>query len=91
MKKAICAILLVIAVLFSGCGRETGESFTKSGRLIIVSNSSNSNAPYFDTVVADKDTGVLYLVIYAGNHCGITPLLNADGTPMLWKEENERE
>lgn len=86
MKKAICVILLVaVASTICGCGRKTGDSFTKSGRFVIVSG-DNSNAPYYETVIADKDTGVLYLVMYAHYHCGITPILNADGTPMLWKE-----
>ena len=86
MKKAICVILIIV-LCFSlcGCGGKTGESFTMSGRFVIVSG-DNPNAPYHETVITDKDTGVLYLVIYGYNHCGITPILNADGTPMLWKD-----
>lgn len=86
MKKVISVILLVVVILtLCGCGRKEGDSFTKSGRFVIVSG-NNPNAPYYETVITDKDTGVLYLVIYGYNHCGITPILNADGTPMLWKD-----
>lgn len=88
MKKIICVILLVVfAMLFCGCGRNVGEEFTRSGRFVIVSF-YNPNAPYYETVITDKETGVLYLVIYGYNHCGITPLLNADGSPMTLDEVN---
>ena len=88
MKKAICVILVVVLVaMLCGCGRKVGERFTRSERFVIVSG-DNPNAPYFDTVIADKDTGVLYIVFYAYNHFGITPLLDSDGNPLLWEEEN---
>jgi hypothetical protein len=87
MKKAICVMLVVVLVaMLCGCGRKAGEGFTKSERFVIVSG-DNPNAPYFDTVIADKETGVLYLVVYSGYHFGIAPLLDADGKPLLWKEE----
>lgn len=87
MKKAICIILVVLLVAtLCACGRKTGEDFTTTGRFIIVSG-DNPNAPYIDTVIADKDTGVLYIVFYARDHFGITPLLDSDGKPLLWKEE----
>lgn len=86
MRKVISVILLVVVILaLCGCGRKEGDNFTKSGRFVIVSG-DNPNAPYYETVIRDKDTDVLYLVIYGYNHCGITPILNADGTPMLWKD-----
>lgn len=87
MKKAICVILVVVLVaMLCGCGRKAGEGFTKSERFVIVSG-YNPNAPYFDTVIADKNTGVLYIVFYAYNHFGITPLLDSDGKPLLWEEK----
>ena len=87
MKKAICVMLVVVLVtMLCGCGRNAGEAFTKSERFVIVSG-DNPNAPYFDTVIVDKDTGVLYIVFYARDHFGITPLLDSDGKPLLWKEK----
>lgn len=86
MKKVICVLMaIILAASFCGCGRKTGGDFTSSGRFIIVSG-YNSNAPYHETMIADKDTGVLYLVVYMGYHCGITPLLDADGKPLLLEE-----
>lgn len=83
MKKVICVMMVIIlAASFCGCGGETGEDFTYSGRFIIVSGYS-PNTPYYETMIADKDTGVLYLVVYKGHHCGITPLIDADGKPLL--------
>lgn len=91
MKKAMCMILAVaLAATFCGCGRKEGENFTKSGRFTIVFG-RNPNAPYVDTVIEDKETGVLYLVIYVGNHCGITPLLDADGKPLTICKDGDGE
>ena len=86
MKKAICAILIIV-LCFSlcGCGRKAGEYFTQSQRFLIVSG-SNSNAPYYETIIVDEETGVMYLAVYDYSQFGITPLLNADGTPMLAEE-----
>lgn len=84
MKKAICVMLMVVlAVVLCGCGRNVNEYFTESDRFIIVSG-DNWNAPYYETVITDKETGVLYLVIYVNSQCGITPLLDRDGKPMLY-------
>lgn len=86
MKKAICAILIIVLCFFlCGCGRETGENFTDSERFTIVSGSS-ANAPYYEAIIVDKETGVMYLTVHSKYQFGITPLLNADGSPMLVKE-----
>lgn len=85
MKKIIIIILCFLLILLCGCCRRTGENFTSSDRFVIVSG-SNPNAPYRETIIADKDTGVLYLVVYGYNHLGITPLLDENGAPLLWKE-----
>lgn len=86
MKKVICVILVIMFVMtLCGC-RKAGEDFTENGRFAIVSGDS-SNAPYNETIIVDKNTGVLYLVIYKYNHGGITPLLDSDGKPLLWEED----
>lgn len=36
----------------------------------------------------DEDTMVMYLEIHTANGEAITPMLNADGTPKLYKREN---
>ena len=88
MKKIICVILLVaFAMLFCGCGPKIGDNYTESERFILVSG-GNPNAPYRESIIVDKETGVMYLAIYAYNKFGITPLLNADGSPMTLDEVN---
>ena len=84
MKKLIIIICCILLVFMCGCGRRPGEDFVKSGRFTIVSG-ENPNAPYYDTIIVDNNTGVMYLALYCSHHFGITPLLNADGTPMLIK------
>lgn len=86
MKKIICVILLVVfAMLFCGCGPKIGDNYTESERFILVSG-NNPNAPYYENIIADKETGVMYLVLYKTHQFGITPLLNADGSPMSLDE-----
>ena len=85
MKKLIMIICCILLVFMCGCGDgKPGEDFVKSGRFTIVSG-ANPNAPYYDTIIVDNNTGVMYLALYGYNHFGITPLLNTDGTPMLIK------
>lgn len=84
MKKLIIIICCILIVFMCGCERRPGEDFVKSGRFTIVSG-ENPNAPYYDTIIVDNNTVVMYLALYGYNHFGITPLLNADGTPMLIK------
>ena len=39
----------------------------------------------FRQILVDKETGVTYLTWKAGYGSAITPLLNADGTPVITK------
>lgn len=40
------------------------------------------------SLVVDRETGVTYLIIRNTFGSGITPLLNADGTPVITKIED---
>lgn len=82
MKKLVIFVCCISLIFMCGCGRKTGENFTNSERFTIVSG-YNTNAPYYETIIVDEETGVMYLAVYSANQFGITPLLNADGTPML--------
>lgn len=39
------------------------------------------------SLVADRETGVTYLIIRNTFCSGITPLLNPDGKPVIWKAD----
>lgn len=88
MAKKIIAVFCALTVLLCGCGRKVGENFTESDRFVVVSG-DNCNAPYHETVIADKEAGVLYIVVYTGHQFGISPLIDKDGTPLLWEESDE--
>ena len=85
MKKLLC-ILLVVLMIFAlcSCGKsdETSERFVaveaRRGAGTLISN-------YTETIFYDKETNVMYLGVRSGNQLAITVLLNADGTPMLYK------
>lgn len=85
MKKLAIFVCCISLIFMCGCGSKVGDNFTDSGRFTIVSGDS-SNAPYHETIIADEETGVIYLVVQGPYHFAITPLLNADGTPMLVEE-----
>lgn len=85
MKKLTIIICCILLVFMYGCGRKTGEYYTQSQRFQIVSG-HNLDAPYDEAIIVDNETGVLYLTMHSMYNFGITPLLNADGTPMLIKD-----
>ena len=95
MKKAIkrivaglAAFLIIVSIIlmFAGCAsiraeakevEETGDGNT----FVLV------DADYYCWVVYHKDTKVMYAVSRSPNNIGTyTLLVNADGTPMIWKE-----
>ena len=39
-------------------------------------------------VIVDKETGVNYLLASYGNGCGLTPLLDAEGKPIISEIES---
>lgn len=43
------------------------------------------------TILVDKETGVNYLYVQAGYSGGLTPLLDADGKPVITKPAKKRE
>ena len=86
MKKLAIIMCCVSLMFMCGCVRKTGENFTQTERFTIVSG-KNANAPYYESIIVDEETGVMYLTVYALHQFGITPLLNADGTPMLVNED----
>ena len=77
-------------MLLCACG-EVAESkdFTseENNRFAYVKEYTYGENDYF-RILVDKETRVMYLYMYSYNCCseksGLTVMLNADGTPMLW-------
>lgn len=83
MKKIIFIIVLVlIAVMLSGCSSTVTEKrIEKESLFIIVENAGMYSVLY------DKETKVMYAVSKYGSGSGVfTLLVNTDGSPKLWKE-----
>ncbi len=61
----------------------------KDNRFVVVHKEGNSltNAGYRQLLV-DKQTGVTYLFISCGYGSSITPLLNADGRPVVTRVDS---
>lgn len=82
MKKKILFILLLLimpVMLLCGCGvSEEAETNGGADRFKEISYENCS-------VYIDKETKVMYLSVKRG----LTVMLNADGTPMLWEGELE--
>ena len=79
MRKIIIAIVL-LAVLFSGCGSgtETQTSDVKKPDIIAVNKEGIIGYNY----IIDADTGVVYLKYFGGKSSAISVMLNPDGTPV---------
>lgn len=83
MAKKCVFLLALIAMLLSGCA--SGVETEKTGPMFV---SVYYGMYYY--VVYEKDTKVMYAVSDgAKNHGTFTMLVNADGTPMIWKNEEE--
>ena len=83
MKKMIFTIVLalILTVALTGCGMKeenSDEDIDTGFRVLEKYYSTNMNM----LITYDKTTGVMYLVNY---HGGVTPIINADGTPRIWE------
>lgn len=83
MKKMVIAIALVSALLCgcSNCCKEPKERI--DDRFVTVQRQTESRF----RIIVDTETNVMYLMDGLSHQGGITVLLNADGTPMLWDEK----
>ena len=78
MKKIIALMIVVLAVVMTGCSEVEDKSLWNSDFVIV-----EENYKYY--IVYHKETKVMYTVSY--NNGVFTLLVNADGTPMLWEGE----
>ena len=92
MKKKLISLLLVLVMpmlVLCGCNREKAESFelVKEDRFTTVRQYQQDIGNYSYTIIADKETRVMYVIYRYQSSRGITALLNPDGTPMLYEGE----
>lgn len=85
MKKFLAVIILVFVFIFTGCGESGG----------VVNGLTNSMFVTVETgwnykVMYCKDTKVMYVMSWGNDNQGeFTLLVNADGSPMLYKESED--
>lgn len=53
-----------------------------------VVSQEGSGFSYLQAILVDKETGVNYLFVQSGYAGGLTPLLDADGKPVVTKKYN---
>lgn len=83
---ALIGIVLIIFCWFRSTKNANGL-LTASGRFeCIEENFHPFSENYNEMIIRDRETDVLYLAVYSVYQFGITPLLNADGTPISYKE-----
>lgn len=84
MKKVIFVVLLIVVLIaLSGCAKTSVEKNMQKESIFVRVESCD-----LYVVVYDRETKVMYAVSYYGSGSGkFTLLVNADGTPKLWKEE----
>lgn len=86
MKKVVIAIFLCF-ILLIGCSSssrmERVETVSPDTSMFVI---IEQNPVYCYYVVYHKETKVMYTISYPGN---FTLLVNADGSPMIYKEETK--
>ena len=90
MKKKILAVVLGLTLCFGMTGCTKGDIEPESSRLankyidlVTIYKDDNHNTK----VLYDKNTKVMYFVIWSGYQFGITPIYNSDGTVKLYDRE----
>lgn len=93
MKKLFILFLVLPVIMLVGCGKIPQTSdFTseENNRFVYVKEYRYHDNDYF-RILVDKETRVMYLykcnVNGHNSTAGLTVMLNADGTPMLWEGE----
>lgn len=87
MKKKILLILLLLimpVMLLCGCSAKDVETIPNEENLFVCVERFVVYQGYDYVVLVNKKTRVMYLTQVKG---GMTVMLNADGTPMLWEGE----
>lgn len=85
MKRIISLVCLAI-LLFTGCDTESVDN-----KEIVYADNFVCMERYDNNIIyVDKNTKVMYWKYSAsGSDTGLTVILNADGSPMLWEGDLE--
>lgn len=89
MKKLLILLLVLIMPigLFCGCGFENEEDIeSENSSFSIIENVDLVNC-YSYMILVHKQTRTMYLWTIGYRQSGLTIILNADGTPMIWEGE----
>ncbi len=86
MKKVILIVALIVLVtVLSGCSATVTEKRIEKESMFVVVESASMYS-----VLYDRKTKVMYAVSKYGSGSGVfTLLVNADGTPKLWKGDQQ--
>lgn len=96
MKRIIAIMLSVIMVcfIFVGCSETSSEKpEDKPFRFVEINEEVQYDSSGFEIyrsyIYADKETGVMYLLISGGNRAGVTVLLDTDGKPLIYNFDGD--
>ena len=85
MKRWITLLVaMIMAGLFCACTPQPGENAFVSDRFEVVSKEVDTL--WDEYIIRDTETDVLYLYLFGAYRAGITPLYNADGSVMVYRQ-----
>ena len=85
MKKFVVALVALMFLLVVACedsGPVQAEGVVKNPEVAEFENPDYDGDTY---VIRHKETGVCYLVYYDNYGCGLTVMINQDGSPYVWE------
>lgn len=89
MKIKSVVLLILLSLLMVGCGEDVyreAKYITPKSMFVEVENTIRFSVYYH------RDTKVMYVQSKFGSGSGdFEPLINPDGTPMLWESEDTKE
>ena len=90
MKKKILAVALALVLCFGMTGCTKGDIEPESNRLAnkYIDLVTIYKGKQGTKVLYDKNTKVMYFMLWTADQFGITPIYNSDGTVKLYDEEN---
>ena len=88
MKRFLAILLVIISVTLIFCSCTHGNARYGNGNAFISSRFQiieySENFFGFESVIVDKETGVLYLWTKVGYGAGLTPLLDSEGNVQFY-------